>query len=107
MYYTYKTLGNYPEEVSGQPMQNIFRKDDNAFIPLDVFEEFLQTLSQILPSTHSLSIVRNVISGGIFQETFYELGNLFFITFIFVVLGCFLFKTSIKLTKKYGNMSFF
>ena len=79
----------------------------DAFIPLDVFEEFLQTLSQILPSTHSLSIVRNVISGGIFQETFYELGNLFFITFIFVVLGCFLFKTSIKLTKKYGNMSFF
>ena len=79
----------------------------DAFIPLDVFEEFLQILSQTLPSTHSLSIVRNIISDGFYKETFYELGNLFFIAFIFVALGCFLFKTSIKLTKKYGNMSFF
>ena len=79
----------------------------DAFIPLSVFERFLQTLSQILPSTHSLSIVRNVISEAPNQEIFAELGNLFLITFIFVSLGCFLFKTSIKLTKKYGNMSFF
>ena len=46
----------------------------DAFIPLNVFEEFLQTLSQILPSTHSLSIVRNIISDGFNKETFMNLG---------------------------------
>ena len=35
MSYTYKTLGNYPEEISGQLIQNILRKEDEAFIPLD------------------------------------------------------------------------
>ncbi len=79
----------------------------DAFIPLNVFEGFLQSLAQLLPSTHSLSIVRNVISEGMYQGIFAELGNLFLITLIFVSLGCILFKTSIKLTKKYGNMSFF
>ena len=36
MSYTYNTLGNYPEDISpDQPMQNILRKEDNTFIPLD------------------------------------------------------------------------
>jgi len=79
----------------------------DAFIPLSVFESFLQTLSQMLPSTYSLNIVRNILADALNQEIFAEVGSLFLITFIFVSLGCFLFKTSIKLTKKYGNMSFF
>ncbi len=79
----------------------------DAFIPLSVFEGFLQTLSQIIPSTHSLSVVRHVISEESNQGIFAELGNLFLLTFVFIFLGCYLFKISIKLTKKYGNMSFF
>ena len=56
MSYTYKTLGNYPEEVSGQPMQNILRKEDEAFIPLDEENYDYQTYLKDI-QTHGMSIV--------------------------------------------------
>ena len=56
MSYTYKTLGNYPEEVSGQPMQNILRKEDEAFIPLDEENYDYQTYLKDI-KTNGMSIV--------------------------------------------------
>ena len=56
MSYTYKTLGNYPDEISGQPMQNILRKEDEAFIPLDEKNSDYQTYLKDI-QTHGMSIV--------------------------------------------------
>jgi hypothetical protein len=56
MSYTYKTLGNYPEEVSGQLIQNIFRKEDGAFIPLDEDNSDYQTYLRDI-ETNGMSIV--------------------------------------------------
>ena len=56
MSYTYKTLGNYPEEVSGQLIQNIFRKEDETFIPLDEENYDYQTYLKDI-QTHGMSIV--------------------------------------------------
>ena len=56
MSYTYKTLGNYPDEISGQPMQNILRKEDEAFIPLDEENSDYQTYLKDI-QTHGMSIV--------------------------------------------------
>ena len=56
MSYTYKTLGNYPEEVSGQPMQNILRKEDEAFIPLDEGNSDYKTYLKDI-ETYGMSIV--------------------------------------------------
>ena len=33
MKYTYKSLGNDPEELGGKPVEYILRKEDGAFIP--------------------------------------------------------------------------
>ena len=56
MSYTYKTFGNYPDEISGQPMQNILRKEDEAFIPLDEENSDYQTYLKDI-QTHGMSIV--------------------------------------------------
>ena len=56
MSYTYKTLGNYPEEVSGQLIQNIFRKEDETFIPLDEENYDYQTYLKDI-KTNGMSIV--------------------------------------------------
>ena len=56
MSYTYKTLGNYPEEVSGQPMQNILRKEDEVFIPLDEGNSDYKTYLKDI-ETYGMSIV--------------------------------------------------
>ena len=57
MSYTYKTLGNYPEDISpDQPMQNILRKEDDAFIPLDEDNSDYQTYLKDI-QTHGMSIV--------------------------------------------------
>ena len=57
MSYTYKTLGNYPEDISpNQPMQNIIRKEDNAFIPLDEENSDYKTYLKDI-QTHGMSIV--------------------------------------------------
>ena len=56
MSYTYKTLGNYPDEISGQPMQNILRKEDEAFIPLDEENSDYQTYLRDI-ETNGMSIV--------------------------------------------------
>ena len=56
MSYTYKTLGNYPDDISGQPMQNILRKEDEAFIPLDEENSDYQTYLKDI-QTHGMSIV--------------------------------------------------
>ena len=56
MSYTYKTLGNYPEEISGQLIQNILRKEDEAFIPLDEQNSDYQTYLKDI-QTHGMSIV--------------------------------------------------
>jgi hypothetical protein len=56
MSYTYKTLGNYPEEVSGQLIQNIFRKEDETFIPLDEENFDYQTYLRDI-ETNGMSIV--------------------------------------------------
>ena len=57
MSYTYKTLGNYPEDISpDQPMQNILRKEDEAFIPLDEQNSDYQTYLKDI-QTHGMSIV--------------------------------------------------
>ena len=57
MSYTYKTLGNYPEDVSpNQPMQNILRKEDDAFIPLDEGNSDYQIYLKDI-QTHGMSIV--------------------------------------------------
>tara|TARA_Y100000817_G_C16692940_1_gene471236 strand:+ start:238 stop:657 length:420 start_codon:yes stop_codon:yes gene_type:complete len=57
MSYTYKTLGNYPEDISpDQPMQNILRKEDEAFIPLDEENSDYQTYLKDI-QTHGMSIV--------------------------------------------------
>ena len=56
MSYTYKTLGNYPEEISGQLIQNILRKEDEAFIPLDEENYDYQTYLKDI-QTHGMSIV--------------------------------------------------
>ena len=57
MSYTYKTLGNYPEDISpNQPMQNIIRKEDNAFIPLDEENSDYKTYLKDI-ETHGMSIV--------------------------------------------------
>ena len=54
---TYKTLGNYPEDISpDQPMQNILRKEDDAFIPLDEDNSDYQTYLKDI-QTHGMSIV--------------------------------------------------
>ena len=57
MSYTYKTLGNYPEDISpDQPMQNILRKEDEAFIPLDEENYDYQTYLKDI-QTNGMSIV--------------------------------------------------
>ena len=56
MSYTYKTLGNYPEEVSGQLIQNIFRKEDETFIPLDEGNSDYKTYLKDI-ETNGMSIV--------------------------------------------------
>ena len=56
MSYTYKTLGNYPEEISGQLIQNILRKEDEAFIPLDEENYDYQTYLKDI-QTNGMSIV--------------------------------------------------
>ena len=56
MYYTYKTLGNYPEEISGLLIQNILRKEDEAFIPLDEENYDYQTYLKDI-QTNGMSIV--------------------------------------------------
>ena len=57
MSYTYKTLGNYPEDISpNQPMQNIIRKEDNVFIPLDEENSDYKTYLKDI-QTHGMSIV--------------------------------------------------
>ena len=56
MSYTYKTFGNYPDDISGQPMQNILRKEDEAFIPLDEENSDYQTYLKDI-QTHGMSIV--------------------------------------------------
>ena len=57
MSYTYKTLGNYPEDISpNQPMQNIIRKEDNAFIPLDEENSDYKTYLKDI-ETYGMSIV--------------------------------------------------
>ena len=57
MSYTYKTLGNYPEDISpNQPMQNILRKEDDAFIPLDEGNSDYQIYLKDI-QTHGMSIV--------------------------------------------------
>ena len=56
MSYTYKTLGNYPEEISGQLIQNILRKEDEAFIPLDEEIYDYQTYLKDI-QTNGMSIV--------------------------------------------------
>jgi len=57
MSYTYKTLGNYPEDISpNQPMQNIIRKEDNVFIPLDEENSDYKTYLKDI-ETHGMSIV--------------------------------------------------
>ena len=57
MSYTYKTLGNYPEDISpNQPMQNIIRKEDNTFIPLDEENSDYKTYLKDI-QTHGMSIV--------------------------------------------------
>ena len=56
MSYTYKTFGNYPDEISGQPMQNILRKEDEAFIPLDEENYDYQTYLKDI-QTNGMSIV--------------------------------------------------
>ena len=57
MSYTYKTLGNYPEDISpNQPMQNILRKEDEAFIPLDEENYDYQTYLKDI-QTNGMSIV--------------------------------------------------
>ncbi len=54
---TYKILGNYPEDVSpNQPMQNILRKEDDAFIPLDEDNSDYQTYLKDI-ETNGMSIV--------------------------------------------------
>ena len=57
MSYTYNTLGSYPEDISpDQPMQNILRKEDNTFIPLD--EDNLDYKTYIKDiETYGMSIV--------------------------------------------------
>ena len=56
MSYTYKTLGNYPEEISGQLIQNILRKEDEAFIPLHEENYDYQTYLKDI-QTNGMSIV--------------------------------------------------
>ena len=56
MSYTYKTFGNYHDEISGQTMQNILRKEDEAFIPLDEENSDYQTYLKDI-QTHGMSIV--------------------------------------------------
>ena len=56
MSYTYKTLGYYPEEISGQLIQNILRKEDEAFIPLDEENYDYQTYLKDI-QTNGMSIV--------------------------------------------------
>ena len=57
MSYTYKTLGNYPEDISpNQPMQNILRKEDDTFIPLDEDNSDYQTYLKDI-KTNGMSIV--------------------------------------------------
>ena len=54
---TYTILGNYPEEVSGQLIQNIFRKEDETFIPLcesnSDYQKYLRDLKK-----YGMSIVK-------------------------------------------------
>jgi len=57
MSYTYNTLGNYPEDISpDQPMQNILRKEDNTFIPLDEDNSDYKTYIKDI-ETYGMSIV--------------------------------------------------
>ena len=57
MSYTYNTLGNYPEDISpDQPMQNILRKEDNTFIPLDEDNSDYKTYLKDI-ETYGMSIV--------------------------------------------------
>ena len=54
---TYTILGNYPEEISGQLIQNIIRIEDHAFIPLcesnSDYQKYLRDLKK-----YGMSIVK-------------------------------------------------
>ena len=54
---TYTILGNYPEEISGQLIQNIIRIEDHAFIPLcesnSDYQKYLRDLKK-----YEMSIVK-------------------------------------------------
>ena len=50
MNYTYKLLGNHPEELGGEPINMILRIEDNAFIPMHLdntdYQEYLKWIEE-------------------------------------------------------------
>ena len=79
----------------------------SAFVPLNVFEQFIQNLSILFPSTFSLEIFRNMLSFNSLIGNESTILSLVILSVSYLLMGAFTFKISVKLSKKYGNMNFF
>lgn len=79
----------------------------NAFIPNDAFSSIIQNLSVIFPSTLSIEIIRLLFSDEGAVENYCLILTLFFQSVIYVIMGIYALKASIKISKKYGSLNFF
>ena len=73
--------------------------------PVTVLPEWLKPLSSILPITHGLEAIRQILLNGAgLQDISKQLSILFLLSIIFLVIGCGFIYYSLQIAKKEGSL---
>lgn len=80
-----------------------------VFFPIKYLPDWLQGLSNLIPITHSLEIIRNLLSDDAYvdDEVLFRLLLLIIFSILLVVLGRYLCLKAIIYGKKSGNLTFY